>query len=78
MYKAQEVRRQKAMQARADALSHVRAHANQEIEKARGVIEAEKNSAKAGLEKESARLASEIIRTILQPGSEPIPAGGGR
>jgi hypothetical protein len=56
----------------------VRAHASEEIEKARGVIESEKNAAKAGLEKESARLASEIIRTILQPGSEPVPAGGGR
>ena len=78
VFKAQEIRRQKAMQARAEALNHVRAHASEEIEKARGVIESEKNAAKAGLEKESARLASEIIRTILQPGSEPVPAGGGR
>ena len=67
VFKALESRRQQAIQRRESALAQVRARANAELEQARGVIEEEKNSAKARLEAEAQSLASEIIRVVLQP-----------
>ena len=45
---------------------------------ARTAIEQDKASAQAGLQQETARLAAEIIRIVLRPGSTRLPAGGGR
>ena len=72
VFKAQEARRQQALQARAAAVAEARAKAQVQVEQAQVVIEQDKQTAKQGLEAESARLASEIIRTILAPAS----AGG--
>ena len=72
VFKSQEARRQLALQARAAAMAAARAKGQAQVEQAQVAIQQDKQTAKQGLEAESARLASEIIRTILAPAS----AGG--
>ncbi len=67
VFKAQEARRQQAAQVRAAALAEARAKAQAQIEQARAGIEQDKQQAQAGLQAESGRLATEIIRLILRP-----------
>jgi F-type H+-transporting ATPase subunit b len=72
IFKAQEARRQIAVQARANAEGESRQKAQAQIQAARKDIEGDKESAKAGLQGEAATLAQEIVRRIL------TPAGAGR
>lgn len=67
VFKSQEVRRQAALQARAGAISTARLKAQQQIEKAKAAIEQDKVAAQEGLQSESARLATEIVRQVLRP-----------
>ena len=67
VFKSLEARRQRALQARAAALAEARATAQAQVEQARAAIEKDKTAAQSGLQVEAGRLASEIIRTILQP-----------
>ena len=67
LFKAQEVRRAKASQARAAAIADARERAQHQINQARTEIESEKTVAKGSLEAEAGRLAAEIIRTVLEP-----------
>jgi len=67
LFKAQEVRRAKASQARAAAMADARQGAQYQINQARTEIESEKTVAKGSLEAEAGRLAAEIIRTVLEP-----------
>jgi len=76
LFKRQEMRRQKALQARAAVVAQARATARAQVEQARRVIEKDKLAAQAGLKAESARLASEIIRVVLRPATVHAPAGG--
>src|ERR1700733_5650134 len=62
VFKSQEARAQTALQARAEAAAQARAHAHEEVEQARRGIEEDKQTAQAGLQAESGRLAEEIIR----------------
>ena len=78
IFKAQEGRRQLALQARAAAVAAARARANQQIEAARQAIEKEKQAALAGLKAEVNSLASEIVRTVLQPALAQTQVGGSR
>jgi len=78
VFKNQEARRQQAVQARATAAVQARSRAQAQVEQARTAIEQDKASAQAGLQQETARLAAEIIRIVLRPGSTRLPAGGGR
>jgi F-type H+-transporting ATPase subunit b len=73
VFKSQEAHRQQALQARAAALAEARAKAQAQVEQARAAIEKDKLAAQAGLQAESGRLATEIIRTVLKPAM----AGGG-
>ncbi len=73
VFKSQEAYRQQALQARAAALAEARAKAQAQVEQARAAIEKDKLAAQAGLQAESGRLATEIIRTVLKPAM----AGGG-
>jgi F-type H+-transporting ATPase subunit b len=75
LFKAQEVRRAKASQARAAAIADARQRAQHQINQARTEIESEKTVAKGSLEAEAGRLAAEIIRTILEP---TLAQAGGR
>jgi F-type H+-transporting ATPase subunit b len=67
LFKAQEAKRQQALDARSAAVAEARARAQKQIESARAVIEEEKRAAQASLEAEAGTMASEIIRTILEP-----------
>ena len=77
IFKAQEARRQRAQQARAEAVLQARTRAQQQVREARAAIEQDMAAARAGLQTETERLAAEIIRTILRPAS-PAPAVGGQ
>jgi len=72
MFQRQEARRQEALQIRAQAVADARAKAQARVKQARTEIEQDKQVAQNALQGESARLATEIIRVVLQP------AGGGR
>jgi len=72
VFRAQEARRQAALQARTNALNEARAKAQAQVQTAKKDIENDRIAAQAGLERESAALAQEIIRRVLQP------AGAGR
>ena len=78
VFKNQEALRQKALQARAAALAEARQKTQAQVEQARAAIEQDKAAAQAGLQAESGKLAAEIIRVVLHPGTTPTPAGGGR
>ena len=72
LFKAQEARRERALQARAAAVGEARTKAHVQVDQARGAIEKDRQAAQVGLQAESARLAGEIIRVVLQPAA----AGG--
>ena len=75
LFKAQEARRAQAAQARAAAVARARERAQEQIEAARAEIERDKVAAKASLEAEAGRLATQIIRTVLEPAMAQV---GGR
>ncbi len=77
IFKAQEARRQRALQARAAALAEARKIAEAQIQTARAAFERDTIAAQAALQAEVDRLANEIVRTILKPAAvAPAPAGG--
>jgi F-type H+-transporting ATPase subunit b len=76
VFKGQEAKRQKALDARAAAVAEARAKAQMRVQQAREAIEKEKTGAQEGLQQEAQQLASEIIRIVLRPGQ--VPAGGAR
>ena len=76
LFKSQEAQRAQASQARAAAVAQARDQAKAQIEQARAEIENEKSSAKNSLDAEAGRLATEIIRTVLDTGLTHAPAGG--
>lgn len=72
VFRAQEARRQAAMQARTAALNQARAGAQAQVQAAKADIEKERLVAEQGLQAEAGSLAQEIVRRVLQP------AGAGR
>jgi F-type H+-transporting ATPase subunit b len=76
LFKSQEERRKKAMETRAATLEQARERARAEIEKGRAAIEQDKVAAQEGLQDDTTRLAAEIVRVVLQPGTASTPAGG--
>jgi F-type H+-transporting ATPase subunit b len=75
VFKTQEARRQQALQARATAVAEARTRAQAQVEQARAAIEQDKVAAQTGLEAESGKLATAIIRTVLGPATQ-SPTGG--
>lgn len=75
IFKAQEARRQAALNARAEVVRAAREKATAQVAEARKNISAQTEAAKAQLRPESERLAKEVIRTVLKPVG--MPAGGG-
>ena len=69
VFKAQEARRQRAAQARSNAVAAAREKAQAQVALAREAIENDKQVAQASLQTESGRLAAEIIRAVLRPAS---------
>jgi F-type H+-transporting ATPase subunit b len=76
LFKVQEARRAQASSARSAALAEVREKANVQIEQARAAIEKDKAVAKTLLENEAGRLATEIVRVVLEPALAQAPTGG--
>jgi F-type H+-transporting ATPase subunit b len=76
LFKAQEARRAKAAQARADVVAEARKRAQAQIQEARKEIELETAAARNSLQADAGRLAQEIIRTVLEPALAQAPAGG--
>jgi F-type H+-transporting ATPase subunit b len=67
VFRAQETRRQAALQARANAVHESRTKAQAQVAAAKKDIEADRVTAERGLAAEAAALAQEIIRRVLQP-----------
>ncbi len=76
VFRNQEIRRQQALQARAEAVQQARARAHAQIEQARAGIDEAQKQALAGLEAETGRLANEIVRTVLRPVAAQSQVGG--
>jgi F-type H+-transporting ATPase subunit b len=72
VFRAQEAKRQAALQARSNAVAAARARAQAQIQAAKVDIERDRAAAEKGLQGEAAELAQEIMRRVLQP------AGAGR
>jgi len=72
VFRAQEARRQAALDARGQALNEARKKAQAQVQVAKKDIEADRAAAQATLQGEAAALAQEIVRRVLQP------AGAGR
>jgi F-type H+-transporting ATPase subunit b len=70
--KAQEARRTLAAKTRDAALAETRTQSQAQVKQARAAIEQDKLAAQATLDADAGRLASEIIRIVL----EPATAGG--
>jgi len=71
VFKAQEQRRQQALNARASRLAEARARAHEQVQAARTALENDKQAAQLGLRAEAERLASEIISVVLKPAVAP-------
>jgi F-type H+-transporting ATPase subunit b len=69
VFKSQEARRQKAVQARAAAAAETRAKAQAQVEEVRAAIAQDQQTAQSNLQAQSGKLAAEIIRIVLTPAS---------
>ena len=78
VFKGQEARRQQALKTRADAVAQARSQAQAQVEQARAGMEKDKLAAQESLRAQSGRLAAEIMRIVLQPGTASAPTGGAR
>jgi len=74
LFKAQEQRRQQALEARSKAVAEARAAAEAQVKVAKQGLDKDVAAAKGSLETEAAALANEVIRSILKPVS--MPAAG--
>ena len=72
VFRAQEAKRQAALQARSNAVAAARARTQAQVQAAKVDIERDRAAAEKGLQGEAAELAQEIMRRVLQP------AGAGR
>ena len=67
VFRAQEARRQAALQTRANAVHEARNQAQAQVQAAKKAIEADRVAAENSLPAEAAALAQEIVRRVLQP-----------
>jgi F-type H+-transporting ATPase subunit b len=76
VFKNQEARRQQANQSRNQAVNEARTHAQAQVKQARAAIEVDQQQAMSKLQSDAARLATEIVRSVLRPMASPSPVGG--
>jgi F-type H+-transporting ATPase subunit b len=67
LFRAQEAKRQAAIEARANAIAEARAKAQAQVEAAKAAIEADRAVAEKSLQGEAESLAEEIARRVLEP-----------
>jgi F-type H+-transporting ATPase subunit b len=77
VFKAQEERRKKLMDARAAALAEARNAAHAQVQSARTQLDRETQEAKTYLQTQVDTLAQQVIRAVLKP-AQHAPAAGGR
>ncbi len=65
--KAQEARRALATKARDTAVAQARTQSQAQVQQAKAAIEQDKQAAQTTLDSEAGRLATEIIRIVLEP-----------
>ena len=80
VFKAQEGHRQTIVQAREAAVAAARTQAQQQVQAAKAALEQDKAVAQSQLQTEGERLATDVIRRVLQPMSfgPSTSARGGR
>lgn len=79
IFKAQEVRRKQAQDARLAIVAQARSKADAQVQEAKAGIARDMEAAKSTLQSEVERLANEIIQTVLYPaGRGSAPAAGGQ
>jgi F-type H+-transporting ATPase subunit b len=80
IFRSQESRRQKALEARAQVVTEARAQAEAQVREARAAIGAQIAQSKASLQSESQRLAKEVIEAIFRHVgvAHSSPVGGGQ
>jgi F-type H+-transporting ATPase subunit b len=66
VFKAQEARRQQALQAKSAVIAEARGRAELQVREARTALDRDMTAAKTGLQAEAERLANEIIRSVLK------------
>jgi F-type H+-transporting ATPase subunit b len=76
IFQNQEARRQQSTQVRNQIVAEARAHAHEQIKQAHGALEEDKQLAMGKLQTDAARLATEIVRTVLRPMASPSQVGG--
>jgi F-type H+-transporting ATPase subunit b len=76
VFKNQEARRQQANQSRSQAVNEARARAQDQVKQARAILEDDKQQAMSKLQSDAARLATEIVRTVLRPMASLSQVGG--
>ncbi len=76
VFKNQEARRQQATQSRTEVVNQARDRAQEQVKQARAAIEVDKQLAMSNLQSDAARLATDIVRTVLRPVASPSPVGG--
>src|SRR5580658_1323238 len=67
VFRAQEAKRQAALQARANAVAEARSRAQAQVQAAKSDIESDRATAELGLPADVAALAQESVRRVLQP-----------
>jgi F-type H+-transporting ATPase subunit b len=67
VFRAQEARRQAALQSRTNAVNQARAKAHSQVQAAKADIEKDRAAAEQGLQGQAAALAEEIVRRVLEP-----------
>jgi F-type H+-transporting ATPase subunit b len=76
IFKGQEARRQQASQSRSQAVTLARTRAQEQVKQARAAMEEDNRQAMSKLQADAARLATDIVRTVLRPMTSPSQAGG--
>lgn len=67
VFRAQEARRQAALQSRTNAVNQARAKAHSQVQAAKADIEKDRAAAEQGLQGQAVALAEEIVRRVLEP-----------
>ncbi|HYG98764.1 MAG TPA: ATP synthase F0 subunit B [Terriglobales bacterium] len=78
VFKAQEIRRQKALELRSAVVAESRQKAEAQVREAKAALERDMAESKIRLQADSERLASEVIESILRQVGAVSPAGGGQ
>jgi len=76
IFKNQEARRQQATQSRTQVVNEARTRAQDQVKQARALMEEDKRAAMSKLQSDAARLATDIVRTVLRPMASPSQVGG--